>query len=411
MTTQFERARLPDLEFEGHRPLRVLLVIGTARIGGVETFVRGLARQIDQSRFHITVCAMDASKQFWDDLLQTGVTVHPLRKGVLSKYLSFFWYVRSGSFDILHVNVGGLLLRCLARLAGCRSIISHVHNLGDKDLRALLAEKRSFLLKTRKGFMIGSDWIVACSDAVRRSLVTCSPDYADRIQVIYSGVDTSRFRPMALNCIKDDTWRKKGDLFGRRPVIGFVGRIVPQKGLIYLIEAVRILSNDHRRLRVLVVGDGWLSDSMKTLAASCNGDAFRFVGQQQDIEKIIPLCDVIVVPSEWEPFGIICIEAMAAGRPVVAFDIDGINETVLHGETGLLVKHRDSVALAKAIDRLAGDERLSKRMGLAGRSRVEKRFNVSDMAVAFERLYVSVATARLPRGSIAKQSRVNHRRS
>jgi glycosyltransferase involved in cell wall biosynthesis len=106
--------------------------------------------------------------------------------------------------------------------------------------------------------------------------------------------------------------------------------------------------------------------------------------------NLLALFDVLAVPSEWEAFGIVNLEAMASAKPVVAFDTDGIPEAIVHGETGLLVPHRDSRALASAIAQLLDDALLRRRMGAAGRQKVEQRFDVRRMTQKLESFYENV---------------------
>src|SRR5262245_23678681 len=109
--------------------IRVLHVLGSARFGGVETFVLELARHIDRRRFHLGVCILGSNGPLVDRLRDAGASVHVL--GVRPKFwnsaLSYLLYIWAGRFDILHTNVGGRLPRYLARLAGCPLVITHVH--------------------------------------------------------------------------------------------------------------------------------------------------------------------------------------------------------------------------------------------------------------------------------------------
>ena len=101
--------------------------------------------------------------------------------------------------------------------------------------------------------------------------------------------------------------------------------------------------------------------------------------------------DIVVVPSLSEAFGMATVEAMACGLPVVATDAGGLPEVVVDGETGLLVRRNDPRGLADALVRLAGDEQLRRRLGAAGRSRVEQLFSYDRIAVEVEELYAGLA--------------------
>jgi glycosyltransferase involved in cell wall biosynthesis len=202
--------------------------------------------------------------------------------------------------------------------------------------------------------------------------------------VIHYGVDLSRFKPGLADSPEVKSLRRDYGLPDGEPVVGFVGRVVPQKGLTYLLMAADILKIRFPNLHIVIVGDGPLR---LELQAACLSNHFHFLGERSDVPSLLGLFDLLAVPSEWEAFGIVNLEAMAAGKPVVAFNIDGIPEAIVHGETGLLVPHRDGRALAFAIAELLGDLELRRRMGAAGRRRVEQFFNVREMARKFESLY------------------------
>jgi glycosyltransferase involved in cell wall biosynthesis len=113
----------------------------------------------------------------------------------------------------------------------------------------------------------------------------------------------------------------------------------------------------------------------------------RFLGTRSDVPELLALTDVAVLPSLEEGFPNAILEAMAAAKPVVATQVGGIPEAVVHGETGLLVPPRDPSALAGAIGRLLDDPGLRTAMGLAGKQRIAERFTFARMVTEMEALY------------------------
>jgi glycosyltransferase involved in cell wall biosynthesis len=175
-------------------------------------------------------------------------------------------------------------------------------------------------------------------------------------------------------------------------MIAFVGRLVRQKGTQYLMAAARILAQRKPDAVLLVVGDGPLHSLLENSASVAGLTNLRFLGEQTDVRPAIAACDMMVVPSEWEPFGIVSLEAMAMKKPVVAFDVDGIPEIIVHGNTGILVEHRNVDALVHALVALAEDPPARERMGESGRERVEEIFDSRATARNFEQIYQSLAT-------------------
>jgi glycosyltransferase involved in cell wall biosynthesis len=370
--------------------IRVLHVLSSARAGGVETFVLELARHIDWRRFQLDVCIVAPYGPIVEALCATGAAVHVLgdQNGYWHRALSYFIHLRAGRFDIVHVNIGGRLPKYLARLARRRSsLISHVHGAMIDEVEPWRQGNCSAAPEIMRNYVRGAQHLVASSHEIGRMLTTCCPAVAGRVSVIPHGVDLDRFRPVSPASQEVKASRRALGLSEGDAVVGFVGRLVPQKGLSYLLAAAELLQARYGNLRFVIVGDGPLRSELATATASSGTGRFCFLGERSDVPHLLALFDVLVVPSEWEPFGIVNLEAMAAGRPVVAFDVDGIPEAIVHGETGLLVPHRDSRALASAIARLLDDAPLRRRMGAAGRQRVEQRFNVRDMARAFESFY------------------------
>lgn len=367
--------------------IRVLQVIGSAHAGGVETFVLELARNIDR-RFQLNVCILGSDGPMVEALRDTGVAVHVLgaRRPYWQRALKYLWYAWAGRFEIVHVNIGGRLPRYLALCARCGSLISHIPGPTGDEVEAWRQGDPSASPSILRNYVRGARYVVVSSHEIARMLTACCPGITDRLKVISYGVDLDRFRPVTSDWSGLKATRSELGLSETEVLVGFVGRLVPQKGLSYLIAAAKLLQARYDNLRFIVIGDGPLKSELMR-AAAFSGNRFYFLGERHDVPRLLGLFDMLVVPSEWEPFGIVNLEAMAAAKPVVAFDVDGIPEIVVHGETGLLVPHRDDGALASAIAQLLDDPQLRQRMGAAGRQRVQQRFNIQNTTRAFKSLY------------------------
>ena len=126
-------------------------------------------------------------------------------------------------------------------------------------------------------------------------------------------------------------------------------------------------------------------------------DKVRFIGYVADIPKIYAALDVFVLPSRWEGFGLVLLEAMAAGKPIVATRVGAIPEVVVDGETGVLIPAGDPLALAEGLSRLAMEPGLARQLGDAGRERLRRRFSVEKMVGDTELLYRELLEERVPR--------------
>lgn len=173
-----------------------------------------------------------------------------------------------------------------------------------------------------------------------------------------------------------------------------VGRLIPIKGHLVLLRAFAEAKRVLPTLQLDIAGRGPLEPALKALARELGvADSVRFLGHVSPIQAAIERSTVVVVPSMGEGFGMVALEAMERGRPVVAAEIGGLGELVRHGETGLLVPPGEAEPLTDAIVRLAGDLELARRMGEAGRRRALTRFQQTFCTDRTELLYKGALTS------------------
>ncbi len=180
-------------------------------------------------------------------------------------------------------------------------------------------------------------------------------------------------------------------------VIGAVARLSPEKGLEYLLRAVALLRDradrdyePHPAIEVVLAGDGPSHEQLEYLTAELRlNEKVRFLGEvaHDDVPRVLQSFDIFAMPSTWEGFGVSALEASAMELPVVASNVHGIPDVVVHGETGILTPPRDVEAIADAIARLIADAELRRTMGAAGRAFVERYYRWQDNAALMERLY------------------------
>jgi glycosyltransferase involved in cell wall biosynthesis len=176
-------------------------------------------------------------------------------------------------------------------------------------------------------------------------------------------------------------------------LVALVGRVEDQKGVDHLIRAARTVVAEVAGAHVVVVGDGTRRAEMERLAAGLGlTDRVHFTGWRHDLTDVMRAIDVLALPSRWEAFGIVNLEAMAAAKPVVGFAVEGIPEVVVDGETGLLSPAGDEEALARDLVRVLTDPDLAARLGAAGRRRFVERYAPEEMARAHVELYERLLT-------------------
>jgi len=187
-----------------------------------------------------------------------------------------------------------------------------------------------------------------------------------------------------------------------RLVLLVMARLEKRKGHTYLLDALPQLPDQLReRTVVLVAGVGPERDALEAQCAAMDlGDRVRFLGQRNDRWSLYEAADVVVLPSiSHEDMPIVILDAMAAGRPVVASRVAGIPEQVVDGVTGRLVPPGDPAALAHALAAILEDSPRRAAMGKAGRERYESRYTPQRFVDAYRRLYVSLLERRRRRES------------
>jgi len=205
--------------------------------------------------------------------------------------------------------------------------------------------------------------------------------------IIPNAVDHRRFRPDVDGSRIRSTLSIPPDV----PLVLLVGRIVPHKGIEQFVEAARYVPEG----RFLIAGEGSLLESMKRLAVSMGvSDRVRFVGRVSEarLPEVYAACDVFVLPSvsRLEAFGIVALEAMATGKPVIVADIPGVREMIVDGQEGLLADPVNSMDLAEKIRRLLADPEARRAMGQRGREKVLTSFSIERVTDEIEAVYRSV---------------------
>jgi glycosyltransferase involved in cell wall biosynthesis len=236
-------------------------------------------------------------------------------------------------------------------------------------------------------YMISSrqDLIIAISDHIARFTVSRGVRYPARVRRVYHGME-----PNVTEALERDGKLIRAEL-GVGPqdfLVGNVGRLALQKGQRHLILAMPLLLERVPRAHAVIAGGGDLEDYLRDLSVEAGvADRVHVLGPRRDVPALMHAIDVFAMPSIWEGFGLVLLEAMAAGRPVVASRVATIPEVVVDGETGVLVPAGDRVALAEGLAALAHDSELARRYGEAGRERLRRQFSIEKMVGDTELLY------------------------
>jgi glycosyltransferase involved in cell wall biosynthesis len=300
--------------------------------------------------------------------------------------------MRRERFAIVHAHTpkAELLGQVAARLAGVPVVVDTFRGIYyRKDMHPLWY--RLFLAMARVAARC-ADVVLSQSRsnlemAIREGI--CPPE---KIKFLGNGIDVGRFDRSALDPTVLETKRRELGLPPGAPVVGFVGRLVAEKGILELLEAVRTILREMPAVRFLFVGpiDHEKPDVLTPDVAQAYGvaEACIFVGMRQDMPELYALMDVFVLPSHRESFPRSPMEASAMGVPCIATDIPGCRETVEQGRNGLLVPVGDVQALAAAIVTLLNEQDIARRMGQEGRRLALEHF---DERLVFEKIKAEYA--------------------
>lgn len=374
------------------KKIKVAHVINEAMgFGGVPKVVYHLLKALPDEKYELSVYSLksdtgspDISGEQANRFRELGIKVSfpdqgkkkPYNIGDLCK-----WLLRN-QIDILHTH--SYNPNMFGRLAGilCRKIkiIGHYHNYYDSKW-----EKDDSLILDQL-LAPFSDQLIACSESVQKHISERVGIKPEEIQVILNGVDLDPFKtiydPIGL--------KREMKLPIDRKVVGIIGRISEEKAQDDFIEAARLIKKAIPDTVFLIVGragDNALMERLRNLAASLGIEKdVIFTGYISDIPKVYAVLDVLVVPSRWEGFGLVLVEGMASGKPIVATNVGAIPEVVAPDETALLVPPSMPSSIASGVIRLLKNVEEARTMGERGRERA-KMFSWDQSAMQLDNLY------------------------
>jgi glycosyltransferase involved in cell wall biosynthesis len=314
-----------------------------------------------------------------------------LRGGAdLRGILRYVLWLRRNDFDIVHDHLSTPWARTVtACVRPDWAILGTEHN-GLLVMGYSLAQRFWCRLRARHAATT-----ITVSESMRQALARLVPRRAERIVVIPNFVDADRFAERS-DEERENLARSLG-LPVRARVVLSVGRLELEKGTDRLLSLLGPVFDRHPDLVLLVAGDGPLRTSLqREVERSGWGGRVRLLGARQDIPQLCDLCEVVVLVSRFESFGIVAAEAMMAGRPVVAPRIPGLDEVVESGRTGTLVDpDRLPVDFPAAVNHLLERAEIRRDMGRAGRQVAMDRFERRPVAERIARLYQQTAAARV----------------
>ncbi len=371
--------------------MNILLLSTHLNIGGVASYIVNIALGLKRRGHEVTVSS--SGGDMVGELTKNGIshvildirTKSEASPKLLASMPRLLRLIREKDIDIIHAHTR--VTQVMAYLASKISKVPYIttcHGFFRPHF-------------TRRVFKFWGAKTIAISNAVRQHLIKDFKVPVKDVSLIYNGIDIDRFSSVPSGAKRASLRKKFGLKDGH--VIGAVGRLSPVKGYSFLIGAFRVLLERYSGLQLLIVGDGPEEGNLKDLCVRFGiNDKVRFVKADKNIPEILSLVDIFVSSAVQEGLGLSLVEALAARRPVVASNVGGVTSVVRDDITGLLVKPRDSLALAEGISRLLEDSSLRERLGAEGRLWAEKAFNLEVMVEKIEKLMAETSRrSQLPR--------------
>jgi len=377
-------------------PIPILHVMTRLPVGGVENQLLLVLKHYDKAKLSPTVCSLSDKGETGKKIEDLGIEVICLNK----LEHGFDWTIVRDLMNIMkdrnagvvrthqyHANLYGRLAAWLCKVP---CIVPSIHNVYTRDRKI---HRR--ILNNLLGRI--SDKIVAVSEAVKADIVAYDKVPDSRVKVIYNGVEEVKFtRAEGISA------RSEFNIPEHAKVIGTVGRLALQKGQRYLIESVASLVKEFPEIILLIVGDGPEKAALKRTVSEKGIDRqVIFTGTRDDVPDLLAAMDIFVFPSLREGLGNALVEAMAAGKAIVATDIPPVREVIASQDNGILVPPGDSGALEAAITSLLRDKRSAEAYGAAAKERALSYFDINSTINSYTNLFESILAgkASYPGGS------------
>ena len=374
----------PELPVRRHVPAHVVFSIDTMSVGGTEMNAVRTAERLDRSRFRLTVVTLRGEGPLADRYERAGIPVvrfpiHSLYSpSTLRQGARLAEYLQRERVSIVHCHdqYSNFFTTLSAWRAGVPAIITSKRWL-HWPMRYRIANAIGFRAATR---------VLANSPIVARTLDVDDRVAPRKIVVVPNFVDEVAFTSPTADVIAG--WRRELGLSADAMVVGIIASLQAIKDHATLLRAMAALAPTWPRLQLVIVGDGSLLSALRTQASELGiGDRVKFAGPRAQHPSFHYLFDISLLSSVSEGSPNSLVEAMAAGRPIVASRVGGVPDVVRDGENGLLVPAGTATAFADAIASLLADPHRAAEMGRAGSRRAAEEFAAGVVIGKLERLY------------------------
>lgn len=360
------------------RKLNILQINSAKTWAGGETHIKDLIKGLKAKNHNIFLIVRSQIKDNFKDL-DINLKVLPLKNSVdIYSIYKIAKIIKRNKIDIIHVHNGkDYWLAFLARLfAGRAKIVATRHIL--KDLGNSFLHKKMFE---------SIDQFIAVSNQVKNNLIEKTNIDSDKIKVIYNGMDLSNYEN-----IDSDYLYSELNIDKKAFIIGMVGTLCERKNQELLIDLASEIKLDN--IKFIIVGEDFSEkkEYKKKLLDRIRHENLSqkiiMAGYREDIPEIMNFFDLLVIPSKSEAFGLVAIEAMAAGTAVIANKVDGLKEVIKDKDSGILIPNNNNDDYIKSIMQFYNDKELLNKYSKKGNERVKNKFSLNEMIKSVEEIYI-----------------------
>ena len=352
--------------------MKILHVITSLHTGGAEKLMVDLLPKLKAGGLEVDLCVFNGEPTpFYEEIKSKGIKVIDFGIGNSVYSVRNIWRLRRimANYDIVHThNTSPQYIAAIANIGLAKKLITTEHSTYNRRRRWILFRPLDRMMYSQYKY------IICISPKTKEALVKYIADTEPKAIVVYNGISISAYHDAPKEYFENNKCR-----FSLMQVAGFRAA----KDQDTLIEALKYLPE---YIHLFLVGDGVRRNEIEELIEKEQlQKRVHLLGISNNIPSLIKSADIVVVSSHWEGFGLAAVEGMAAGKPVIASDVDGLREVV--NGAGILFPHGDTKALAKEIMKLATDSGLYEITAKACECRA-KQFDISRMAEGYENIYV-----------------------
>ncbi len=364
--------------------------------GGTEHQFAELVSRLDQSKYDILVGCFSKEGEFFEKVAGVGLPVVEFSRGrwfapdTLRCALAWMRLLRRQGIELVHTfdYYTTVFAGTLARLAGIPLLVT-----SRRDTGSMYTPRQRWIIRR---VFFRSDRVVVNSEAARQSLLHEGLS-AKMVRIVRNGVDLQQFQSNG----NRQSARRRWGWGAESPLIGVIANLRPEKGHIILLKAIPAILERFPQAHFLFAGPGEIEGQLRNYVTMNGLDSHvTFLGDFYGIPDLLAALDVVVLPSTSESMPNVVLEAMSAGRPVIASAVGGCLELIDHDRTGLLFPTGDSRALAEQIVMLLSRPERRAELGRAARMHAESEFDMSIAAKRLEAVYDELLERRPDSGPI-----------